>query len=143
MSAFFRIDPAEARGDVLEAEVLGAEVALERRLEVALLGAVERLGAQREALVAAVRLRASALDDRVAQAELRRLVAHVFDRDGLRGVEGRLAAAAEVDPEVQALDRQRGQADHHHGSRDAEPELALPDEVDLLPGAGSSGRSRP
>src|SRR5207253_2056012 len=73
------------------------------------------------------------LDDGVAVADRRGLVAYLRDRNGLRRRERDLHAALEVDAEVQALEDQRDDADADRRQGEDEPQPAAPDDVPALP----------
>src|SRR5581483_907830 len=122
---------AEARGDVLDAELLRVQVRLQAARQPVLLARRELLQADLEALVlvAAGRL-AGALDDRPLLRDVR---ADARERDGLRRRERDLNAAAEVDAEVEALAEDGAEADRDRDHREREPEPAAAGDVDALP----------
>src|SRR5205814_1889146 len=81
---------------------------------------------------------AAALDDRALLGDL---LANLAERGRLRRRERDLHAALEVDAEVQALERDRADAQDDRGDREDEPEPPPPRDVDPLP-ARDLGRGR-
>ena len=110
------------------------ERARELVLEPVLLVDGQRLGADLEVRVAvAARRLAASLDHGVRLADLRGLRAHRLERRRLGRTEGDLRAALEVDAEVQALDRDRGDRERDDDAGEGEPDPAHPDVVEPQP----------
>ena len=97
----------EALGDVLRAERRRVDRVGQTQLELVLLGARQRLGADLEVRVLPLGRRAASLDHGAGLPDFGGLTPHLLERRRLGRAERDLRTAPEVDPEVQSQERDR------------------------------------